>query len=116
MNNHSHLVNKTLLWIGENCPHIRAWKNPTGQAYTIASVADYIDSGDVKKLVRISFGMVGQADISGIIQGGKRIEIEIKTGTGKQSAVQKSWQAMIEQRGGLYLVVRDVKDLNILLN
>ena len=124
MNNHSALVNQTLLWLGKNCPHIRVWKNPTGQAYTMTSVDDSIKkliSGELtiwnfsKSLVRIAFGSVGQADITGIISpSGKRLEIEIKTGTGRQSEVQKNWQKMIEAMGGTYIVVRKLEDLESL--
>jgi hypothetical protein len=121
MNNHSHLVNSTLLWLGKNCPHIRVWKNPTGQAYSIPSVESSVNKlvagslspfNFLRSLARISFGSVGQADITGIISPtGQRLEIEIKTGTGRQSEVQKNWENMIKSMGGKYVVVRSLDDL-----
>jgi hypothetical protein len=39
------------------------------------------------------------------------LEIEIKTGTGRQSEVQKNWENMIKSMGGKYVVVRSLDDL-----
>ena len=47
----------------------------------------------------------GAADISGIVRGGRRIEIETKAADGEQSDEQKSWQRMIESFGGIYVLV-----------
>lgn len=59
----------------------------------------------------VSFGLPGAGDVSGLIRGGRRLEIEIKSDTGRQSEQQRRFQAMIESLGGLYLVVRNVSDL-----
>lgn len=56
-------------------------------------------------------GVKGQADISGILMGGRRIEIEVKTATGQQRPEQKKWQAMIERFGGLYVLARTPDDV-----
>lgn len=61
-------------------------------------------------------GVKGQADISGILMGGRRIEIEVKTATGQQRPEQKKWQAMIERFGGLYVLARSVDDVERALN
>lgn len=61
----------------------------------------------------ISYGLKGSADISGIllckignVSVGIRIEIECKSGMARQSTEQQSFQAMIEDLGGIYLVAR----------
>lgn len=59
----------------------------------------------------IRAGVKGQADISGILMGGRRIEIEVKTATGQQRPEQKKWQAMIERFGGLYVLARTPDDV-----
>ena len=52
------------------------------------------------------YGLVGSADIMGILLGGKIICFECKTGNSVQSKEQKNFEAMIKRFGGLYLVVR----------
>lgn len=59
----------------------------------------------------VKSGVKGQADISGILQGGRRIEIECKTATGRQTPEQIAWQRMIERFGGLYILARSVDDV-----
>lgn len=64
----------------------------------------------------IRAGIKGQADISGIMRpSGRRIEIECKTSTGRQSKEQKRWQAMIEWAGGLYILARRIEDVRLVL-
>lgn len=46
---------------------------------------------------------------------GRLLAIEIKTGQARQSAEQKSFQIMVEKKGGLYIVARSLQDVNILL-
>lgn len=54
----------------------------------------------------VTLAPAGAADISGILRGGRRIEVECKKGrTDKQRKAQKEWQAMIESWGGVYVVV-----------
>jgi hypothetical protein len=60
----------------------------------------------------VSFGVPGQADLSGIVCDGRRLEIEIKSQTGKQSKEQKSYQSMIERFGGIYILARSVEDVH----
>ena len=56
------------------------------------------------------YGRVGSADITGILDGGRRIEIEVKTGRARQTPEQRDYQAMIQARGGLYVLARTVED------
>ena len=59
----------------------------------------------------VSFGVPGQADLSGILPGGIRLEVEVKTASGKQSEDQQRWQRMIEKFGGVYVLARSVEDV-----
>jgi len=59
----------------------------------------------------VSFGYPGAADITGILPDGRRLEIECKSPTGRQSAKQKRYQEKIEANHGVYLLVRSVSDL-----
>lgn len=70
---------------------ITIWRSNTGAFH------------DGKRLIR--FGVVGQADVSGIMKPlGCRIEIEVKRPGGKQSQAQKNFQRMMLAHGGLYLL------------
>ena len=51
-----------------------------------------------------SFGINGQADASGIVKPGIRLEIEFKRKGKKQSKGQVRFQKMIEKHGGIYLL------------
>jgi hypothetical protein len=119
---HSKLVNQTLIEIGKRfAKNSRAWKNHTGQAFTPGSVVDALNimksTGNFElaraKLVPISFGVTGQCDISGLVgPNGRRLEIEVKTGTGRLSDSQKNFRDMIMDLGGLHIELRDLKDLD----
>lgn len=95
------LVNDILLEFGAR-PDLRIWRQNTGAARTSRGA-----------LVR--FGIPGQADISGILSNGRRIEIECKSPHGRQTQEQRSWQAMIERFGGLYVLARSVDDVRRVL-
>jgi hypothetical protein len=124
MNNHSHLVHKVLLEIGNKYHHVRAWKSHTGEAYTMSSVDEALKrlkDGEIsiwdftKSLIRISFGKVGQTDITGIMAPhGRAIYIEVKTGTGRLSKDQKLFRDMILKHGGLHIECRKLEDLQSL--
>lgn len=59
----------------------------------------------------VQVGVKGMADLSGILlPGGWRLEIEIKTPTGKQSPEQVKWAEMIRAFGGIYIVVRSADE------
>ena len=45
------------------------------------------------------------------VKNGRVAHIELKTATGKQSAVQKEFQAKIEAAGGTYIVARCLEDV-----
>jgi hypothetical protein len=121
--NHSKLVNQVLIELGKRYfDTARAWKNHTGQAFTPGSVTDalncvvnggtFLEARDL--LVPIRFGVPGQADISGLIKGGRRLEIEIKTGSGKLHEGQKNFRDMILDLGGLHIECRSLSDLDMI--
>jgi len=57
----------------------------------------------------------GSSDIIGIIKPGKFLAIEAKTGQSKQSDKQKNFEKMIISLGGIYILARDLADVDMLL-
>lgn len=93
---HQKLVNEILIAAGA-LPYVRLWPRVVG-------VGRAIHGNSV-----ISFGIPGECDIDGIhMNGGRRIGIEIKTGTGALSDKQKRWRAMLEKFGAIYIEARSV--------
>ena len=90
------LQNEILRTFG-TIPRLRIWRANTGVAQ--------ID----KRFIR--FGIPGQADLTGILPDGRRLEIEAKSPTGRQSDDQKNFQRMIEKFDGLYVLARSVDDV-----
>lgn len=61
----------------------------------------------------VAFGTPGQGDITGIIMGGRRLEIEAKrTPREKQSSEQVEFQCTILGLGGLYLLCHGPDDID----
>lgn len=124
MNNHSHLVHKVMLEVGMKYPHVRIWKTHTGEAYTMASVQEAIGklmkgeihiTAFVSALVRISFGQVGQTDLTGVMRpNGRAVFIEIKTGTGRLSKQQKAFRDQMIVMGAIHIECRKLEDLHVL--
>ena len=108
------LQNRIIRAIGTRSD-LRVWRNSPGGAWRQGRF--------------VKFGIAGQADLTGIIPltqvlvcphcgrelstppVGVRTEIEVKTPTGRQSADQKSFQAMIERFHGIYIVARSPEDV-----
>ncbi len=93
---HSALVNEILLTFGSR-PDLTLWKNATGAV----KIADRF----------LRFGMKGSPDILGIMNGGLFIGIEVKTGEAVQSKEQELFEAMVQRRGGLYVLARSIVDV-----
>jgi len=87
-------------------PDMRIWRQNTG-------VAKYPDKNGRKR--RVSFGVPGQADLSGILPDGVRLEIEVKSPRGRQTKDQRAWQQMIERFGGVYVLARSVEAVRVAL-
>ena len=79
--------------------------------YLIYSVANggKRDAREAKGL-KLTGTVAGISDLQIQIEGGKVINVEVKTETGKQSPAQKEIQQRIEDLGGVYLVVRSLED------
>jgi len=97
-------------------PTMRLWRQNTGVAVV----------GDTSKIMRVCkrlgipcrmvrFGVPGQADLTGIMADGRRLEIEVKSVSGRQTDEQKNYQAMIEKLGGEYVLARSVDDVRAAL-
>ena len=56
-------------------------------------------------------GVPGQADLTGILPDGRRVEIEVKSERGRQTKDQRNFQRMIERFGGVYVLARSVEDV-----
>ncbi len=78
---------------------IFAWRNNTGGVYT--------KSGGFYR-----FGMPGQADITGLLPDGRRLEVEVKRPGGKQTGIQKAFEKKIIASNGVYLLVYSASELN----
>lgn len=76
-------------------PGVKVWRQSTGVARHGGRVVRY--------------GIPGQADITGLVDG-RRIELEVKTATGRVRPEQKAYGVMIRQYGGVYAVVRSIDD------
>ncbi len=59
----------------------------------------------------IRFGIPGQADLTGILPDGRRLEIEVKSPTGRQTPQQRSFQTMIERFNGVYILATSVEEV-----
>jgi len=62
-----------------------------------------------RRIVR--FGVPGQADLTGILNDGRRLEIEVKSATGRQDNDQQRFEAMIKKFGGIYILARSVDNV-----
>jgi hypothetical protein len=76
-------------------PRCYFWRMNTGVA----------QAGDRK----IRFGIPGAADITGVANG-RRVEIEVKSETGRQRPDQIQFQNRVTEAGALYIVARCLDD------
>ncbi len=56
------------------------------------------------------FGLVGSADILGVLYGGKFLCLECKTGNAVQSEQQKNFEKMVKTFGAYYFLVRSLEE------
>jgi hypothetical protein len=78
-------------------PDVRIWRANTGAAQ--------MANGQF-----VRFGIPGQADLSGITDDGRRLEIEVKSATGRLRPDQIAFGTMIRKFGGIYIVARSVDE------
>lgn len=99
-NNHTALINDTLVELGMRRDLGFFYKQNTGKAWDFET-----------KSRLISYGFKGAGDITGLLPWGQRIECEGKTGRGRQSVPQKTFQKVIESYGGIYVIFRTPQEL-----
>ena len=101
--NHNRLVAETLILLGREAMGFgRFWPQETGAAYREGKL--------------IHYGLKGSADISGIVIGGTRVEMEAKTGRATQQDNQVAFEKMIKKFGGIYFVFHTPQEaLDLLL-
>lgn len=102
-------------------PDLRIWRQNVGKAVPLSFlqlVRGELMAGNFSKALQLiesppvtSFGFPGQADLSGILPDGRRLEIEVKSPNGRQSKPQKVFQRVIERFGGLYILARNCEDV-----
>lgn len=79
-------------------PRLRLWRQNTGVGwYVNGQPARQTDPGAYP----VKYGIPGQWDISGLLDDGRRIEIECKAPGKKLSEAQLRWGAMIRRFGGI---------------
>ena len=78
-------------------PSLRIWRQNCG----VARIGTRV----------IRFGIPGQADLTGILPDGRRLEIEVKSPTGRQTPEQVAFQNMIEKFHGIYILARSTDDV-----
>lgn len=97
-----HQIQNAILRYLSQCDRLRVWRQNTG-------VAKYRDR-------TVRFGVPGAADLSGLVfPSGRRLEIEVKTKTGRVSDAQLAYRRMTEDMGGLYILARCVEDVYVAL-
>lgn len=96
---HNILVNQVLIELGKYPELVRAWRNETGAARMM---------NNPERIIH--YGLKGSADITGILNNGKRLEMEVKTGNATQSKQQKLFNKMIDEFNGIYCVVKSTNE------
>lgn len=101
------LTTALLIEIPERFEGARVWRNNRIDAMAVGSGG---------KLRRVSAGINGQGDITGILpimvgftKMGIRLEVEVKAGKDRVSESQLGFQGMIIDAGGIYIVARSVE-------
>jgi hypothetical protein len=78
-------------------PALCLWRNNIGRA----KIRGY--------WVAYGVGGPGAADLIGLFRG-RFVALEIKTPIGRQSPEQRTFQSLVERKGGVYAVLRSVAD------
>ena len=64
----------------------------------------------------VMFGVKGQADLTGLLACGTRLEVEVKTPTGRPTKEQRRYLEMIERLGGVAFIARSEEDFLARIN
>lgn len=113
------IVNNTAIQLAK-IPGVRIWRANTGSGVgwgIVRAARGHLDSGNpglAAKLLShcrpVQYGVPGQADLSGILGDGRRLEVELKTSTGKQREQQERYEQMIKSHGGVYILARSAEE------
>lgn len=97
------ILQETLLALTAECGDVcTVWRSNSGAAML---------PGAGGRMRRVTFGVEGQADISGLMHGsGRRLEIETKTATGRVRPAQETFRRVIAQAGGIYILARSAAE------
>lgn len=98
----SQLQDAVRLELGQ-CREAVFWRNNCG----------FADMRDGSK-VRFGVGSPGGSDLIGVFRG-RAIFVEIKTPTGRQSPEQKTFEQLVQGKGGIYVIVRSIDDARALI-
>ena len=103
-----------LNWLGAQ-PWCRLWRQNVGVFVAVSGSLPrpgqdlYVPAGGWRI---VKTGVAGAADLTGILApDGRRLEVEVKSKRGRQTAGQRTFQRMIEGTGGVYVVARSLEDL-----
>jgi hypothetical protein len=81
-------------------PGVALWRNSVGHAEVY----------DGRQVRHISYGLaVGSGDLIGLARG-RFVSLEVKTPTGRASAEQLRWVALVRSLGGVAGIVRSVDE------
>jgi hypothetical protein len=92
-------LKKQILAWAEKDPRVCLWNNAVGLMTTPDGQRKY------------QMGLPGSADITGVLRGGRRIEIETKSKVGKPKTNQLHFQRLVERYGALYVLARTLEDV-----
>lgn len=110
------ILNESLVALSAQ-PDTMLWRNNTGQAWQGLPVHTRVGQTVVvlpgMKILRdarpVQFGLLGSSDLLGVTRG-IPLAVEVKDETGRQSTQQKNFEQAWTRVGGIYLLVRSVRD------
>lgn len=98
---HQNRLTEIKLHLQKRFPHIRIFDRHVGMFQTINGDPIRINKpgmADLYCLIPSDFGLI-------------HVELEVKTGSARQSKDQKNWQRFIESMGGHYFVARECDEI-----
>ena len=98
-NAHSILLKNEIIELSHYPDKFWVWRNETGTGLSM----------DGKRVIR--YGAKGTPDIIGFTSSGKFLGIEIKTGGGVQSQIQKNFERISKEFNCYYFVIRDLEEI-----
>jgi len=97
----STLQTALLLAAPRELPDLRLFRRNIGTSHVVRK------GGGVRA---ITFGVAGQSDLYALVRGGKHIEIELKSATGRLTTDQAGWAAFCHSWGVQHIVLHAEPD------